>query len=60
MLIDGANEVYMIDRDNAVFHVPNLEFPRRKDLNAHMQNTLVDGVSNLRPRKKYCLFPVTV
>ena len=25
MLIDGPNEVYMVDRDNTVFHVPNLQ-----------------------------------
>ena len=44
MLIDGGDQVYMVDRDNAVFHVPGLEFPRRKDLSAHIENTLVDGV----------------
>ena len=44
MLIDGKDQVYMVDRDNAVFHVPGLEFPRRKDLEAHLENTLVDGV----------------
>ncbi|XP_074655994.1 mRNA-capping enzyme-like [Tubulanus polymorphus] len=43
MLIDGARNNYMIDRDNAVFHVPNLTFPRRKDLHKHLQNTLIDG-----------------
>lgn len=43
MLIDGPNHVYMIDRDNAVFHVPRLEFPRRKDPSGHLHNTLVDG-----------------
>ena len=25
MLIDGPNEVYMIDRDNTVFYVPHLQ-----------------------------------
>ena len=25
MLVDGPNEVYMVDRDNTVFHVPNLQ-----------------------------------
>lgn len=45
MLIDGKNEVYMIDRDNSVFHVSNLEFPFRKDLRVHLTNTLLDGVS---------------
>lgn len=45
MLIDGKNEVYMIDRDNSVFHIANLEFPFRKDLRIHLSNTLLDGVS---------------
>ncbi len=44
MLIDGVDEVYMIDRDNAVYHVPRLWFPKRKDLNSHLRNTLTDGV----------------
>uniref|UniRef100_G1NLN0 mRNA-capping enzyme n=1 Tax=Meleagris gallopavo TaxID=9103 RepID=G1NLN0_MELGA len=43
MLIDGKNEVYMIDRDNSIFHVANLEFPFRKDLRMHLTNTLLDG-----------------
>lgn len=25
MLIDGENQVYTLDRDNTVFHVPNLQ-----------------------------------
>lgn len=44
MLIDGPNQVFMIDRDNAVFHVRDLQFPRRKDLKSHIFDTLVDGV----------------
>lgn len=48
MLIDGKNEVHMIDRDNSIFHVANLEFPFRKDMNSHLTNTLLDGVS-MRP-----------
>lgn len=47
MLIDGTNEVFMIDRDNSVFHVSNLEFPFRKDLRIHLSNTLLDGVSHI-------------
>ncbi|XP_077160654.1 mRNA-capping enzyme isoform X2 [Paroedura picta] len=43
MLINGKDEVYMIDRDNSVFHVSNLEFPFRKDLRVHLENTLLDG-----------------
>ncbi len=45
MLIDGPNEVFLADRDYAIFHVPGLSFWRRKDLNADLRNTLVDGVS---------------
>ena len=44
MLVDGPNEVYAVDRDNTVFHIPNLRFPRRKDLSAHIRETLMDGV----------------
>lgn len=47
MLIDGKNEVYMIDRDNSIFHVSNLEFPFRKDLRMHLTNTLLDGVRSI-------------
>lgn len=49
MLINGKNEVFMVDRDNSVFHIANLEFPFRKDPRIHLSNTLLDGVS---------LFPV--
>ena len=48
MLIAGKGEVYTVDRDNSVFHVPNLEFPKRKDRNSHITNTLIDGVSGTR------------
>lgn len=44
MLIDGPDDVYMIDRDNAVFKVPTMRFPRRKDLTANISETLLDGV----------------
>lgn len=43
ILIDGKDQIFMVDRDNAVFHVPSLEFPRRKDLNSYITNTLADG-----------------
>jgi len=43
MLIDGKDRVFMLDRDNTVFHVQNLEFPTRKKWDEHIQNTLVDG-----------------
>lgn len=43
MLIDGENKIFFVDRDNAVFHVSNLTFPRRKAPKEHLANTLVDG-----------------
>lgn len=46
MLINGKNEVFMIDRDNTIFHIANLEFPFRKDPRVHLSNTLLDGVSS--------------
>lgn len=46
MFIEGRGQVYMIDRDNTVFHVPNLLFPFRKDHSKHLENTLIDGVSS--------------
>lgn len=42
-LVDGPNEVYMIDRDNTVFHIPGLNFRQRKDLKLHLRETLLDG-----------------
>ena len=44
MYINGRHKVYMIDRDNSVFHARNLVFPYRKDLDKHLVNTLLDGV----------------
>ena len=44
MLIDGPGEVYCIDRDDCVFHVPNLSFPHRKNPSLQLSETLVDGV----------------
>jgi len=46
MLIDGVNSVYMIDRDNAVYSVPKMVFPKRKDSSANLTDTLLDGVSS--------------
>ncbi|KAG8225127.1 hypothetical protein J437_LFUL006150 [Ladona fulva] len=43
MLINGENQVYLVDRDNNVFQVDGLRFPHRKDLKRHLQATLVDG-----------------
>ncbi|XP_015787487.1 mRNA-capping enzyme [Tetranychus urticae] len=43
MLIDGEDRIYFIDRDNAVFQARGIRFPKRKDLNGHLSNTLLDG-----------------
>jgi len=43
MLINGKDQVYMMDRDNAVFQISNLDFPHRKNLNDCLRDTLVDG-----------------
>lgn len=44
MLIDGPDNVYMVDRDNAVYKVPSMRFPRRKEPSADIKETLLDGV----------------
>ncbi|XP_023334944.1 mRNA-capping enzyme [Eurytemora carolleeae] len=41
MLIDGADEVYFIDRDNCVYQVSSLTFLHRKDKNKHISDTLL-------------------
>ncbi|XP_066533828.1 mRNA-capping enzyme [Hoplias malabaricus] len=63
MLIDGRNEVYMIDRDNSIFHISNLEFPFRKDMNNHLSNTLLDGEMiidkvNGQPIPRYLIYDI--
>lgn len=47
MLIQKADEVYFFDRDNSVFQVEGLRFPLRSNINEHLINTLIDGVSHL-------------
>ncbi|MED6279772.1 hypothetical protein CHARACLAT_004092, partial [Characodon lateralis] len=63
MLISGKNEVYMIDRDNTVFHIANLEFPFRKDLRVHLSKTLLDGEMiidkvNGQPVPRYLIYDI--
>lgn len=43
MVVDGKDSVFMLDRDNCVFHVPHLNFFKRKNLNDYLANTLLDG-----------------
>ena len=43
MAILGKDQVFMIDRDNAVFKISGLQFPNRKDPSTHLTDTLLDG-----------------
>ena len=47
MMILGPLETFLFDRDNSVFAAPGLTFPKRKNLDEHITDTLVDGVSHL-------------
>uniref|UniRef100_A0A8P4K2P3 mRNA-capping enzyme n=1 Tax=Dicentrarchus labrax TaxID=13489 RepID=A0A8P4K2P3_DICLA len=63
MLINGKNEVFMIDRDNTIFHIANLEFPFRKDPRVHLSNTLLDGEMiidkvNGQPVPRYLIYDI--
>lgn len=44
MYLKGKDQIYMFDRDNTVFKVNNLTFPRRKSPEECVFDTLVDGV----------------
>ena len=44
MYIRKEDEVYMVDRDNAVFLIPKVKFFNRHNLEQHLKDTLVDGV----------------
>uniref|UniRef100_A0A3Q3WR72 mRNA-capping enzyme n=1 Tax=Mola mola TaxID=94237 RepID=A0A3Q3WR72_MOLML len=63
MLINGKNEVFMIDRDNTIFHIANLEFPFRKDPRIHLSTTLLDGEMiidkvNGQPVPRYLIYDI--
>uniref|UniRef100_A0A8D2ZIN5 mRNA-capping enzyme n=2 Tax=Scophthalmus maximus TaxID=52904 RepID=A0A8D2ZIN5_SCOMX len=63
MLINGKNEVFMIDRDNSIFHIANLEFPARKTPRVHLSNTLLDGEMiidkvNGQPVPRYLIYDI--
>ena len=47
MYIGGKDHVYMLDRDNSVFRVQNLSFPKRKEPHNDLENTLLDGVCTI-------------
>lgn len=44
MLIDGRDEVYFFDRNHSCFQVENVTFVESRNLNEHLDGTLVDGV----------------
>jgi hypothetical protein len=50
MLIEDKNKIYMFDRDNNVFEISHLEFPKDPEYTTHLTNTLVDGVNS----KNFC------
>jgi len=59
MLIDGPDDVYMIDRDNAVYKVPSMKFPCRKEPSANITETLLDGVRHYYNFINLCEFLIT-
>lgn len=46
MLIVKKDEIYFFDRDNSCFAVSGISFPHHANLQNHITNTLLDGVSN--------------
>ncbi len=44
MLIEDENKIYMFDRDNNVFEISHIRFPKDAESSGHLRNTLVDGV----------------
>ncbi|XP_018018870.1 mRNA-capping enzyme [Hyalella azteca] len=57
MLIDGGGEIYLSDRDNSIFHAPDITFKDKDDLNVNLKDTLIDGelVIDVEPgtKKRY-------
>ena len=63
MLIDGKDQVFMFDRNNTVFFVPNLDFPKRKDHINCITQTLVDGEMivdqvDAKPVPRYLIYDI--
>ncbi|KAG6444076.1 mRNA-capping enzyme [Manduca sexta] len=64
MLIDGKDEVYMLDRDNCAFKVNGMQFLHSKDLKRHLKNTLLDGemvldnLGNGKQKARYLCYDV--
>lgn len=47
-MIKGRNQVYFFDRDNCCFKVEGIIFPQGRDLNLHLENTVLDGVNKIQ------------
>lgn len=45
VLVDGLNEVFMVDRDNIVFYIFGFNFRQRKDFKLYLRDIFLDGVS---------------
>jgi hypothetical protein len=48
MLIEDQNRIYMLDRNNNIFQISRLQFPKDASCQRHLTNTLIDGVCLLK------------
>ncbi|CAF2614373.1 unnamed protein product [Rotaria sp. Silwood2] len=65
MLIEDENKIYMFDRDNNVFEISHLRFPKDPECTSHLTNTLIDGelvIDNVNGMKvpRYLIYDVVV
>jgi hypothetical protein len=58
MLIEDKNKIYMFDRDNNVFEISHICFPKDVDYTSHLTNTLVDGVDFMNFVSKKIFFSI--
>ncbi|CAF3573388.1 unnamed protein product [Rotaria sp. Silwood1] len=65
MLIEDENKIYMFDRDNNVFGISHLRFPKDAECTSHLTNTLIDGelvIDNVNETKvpRYLIYDIIV
>ncbi|CAF0720102.1 unnamed protein product [Rotaria sp. Silwood1] len=65
MLIESENNIYMLDRNNDVFQINCLQFPKDSNCTRHLINTLVDGEfvidnDNGIKRYRYLVYDIVV
>jgi mRNA-capping enzyme len=65
MLIEDKNQIYMLNRDNSVFEISHLCFPKDAEYTSHLTNTLVDGelvMDNVNgvKRPRYLIYDIVV